>query len=98
MAVDRRRPSRTRDERLSRGRAGRRQVAHRGGLEGKRGVRSSCASATDESITRLLRTANLYSQHDAATTLDELQHDAMTLRTLEGSGVDFLVRHSSAPN
>ncbi len=44
------------------------------------------------SITRLLRSANLYSQHDAATTLDELQHDAMTLQTLNGSGVDFLVR------
>ena len=34
-------------------------------------------------ITRLLRTANLYSQHDAGTTLDELQHDAMTLQTAE---------------
>lgn len=43
-------------------------------------------------MTRLLRPANLYSQHDAGTTLDELQHDAMTLQTLNGSGVDFLVR------
>ncbi|MHB0957864.1 MAG: redoxin domain-containing protein [Pirellulaceae bacterium] len=43
-------------------------------------------------ITRLLRSANLYSQHDAATSLDELQHDNMTLQTLAGSGVEFLVR------
>ena len=43
-------------------------------------------------MTRLLRSANLYSQHDAGSTLDELQHDAMTLQTLNGSGVDFLVR------
>jgi hypothetical protein len=43
-------------------------------------------------ITRLLRSANLYSQHEAATSLDELQHDNMTLQTLTGSGVDFLVR------
>jgi peroxiredoxin len=43
-------------------------------------------------ITRLLKSANLYSQHDAGTTLDELQHDNMTLQTLNGSGVDFLVR------
>jgi peroxiredoxin len=44
------------------------------------------------SITRLLKSANLYSQHDAGTTLDELQHDPMTLQTVNGSGVDFLIR------
>ncbi len=43
-------------------------------------------------ITRLLRSAKLYSQHEAATTLDELQHDSMTLQSLAGSGVEFLVR------
>ena len=41
-------------------------------------------------ITRLLRSAKLYSQHEAATTLDELQHDNMTLQSLAGSGVEFL--------
>jgi len=44
------------------------------------------------SIKRLLKSAKLYSQHDAGTTLDELQHDAMTIQTVNGSGVDFLVR------
>lgn len=45
-------------------------------------------------MTRLLRSAtpNLYSQHDAGSTLDELPHDAMTMQALNGSGVEFLVR------
>ncbi|MHB8972946.1 MAG: redoxin domain-containing protein [Pirellulaceae bacterium] len=44
------------------------------------------------SITRLLRSANLYSQHGAGASLDELQYDNMTLQTLSGSGVEFLIR------
>lgn len=45
-------------------------------------------------ITRLLRSAtpNLYTQHEAGSTLDELPHDAMTMQALDGSGVEFLVR------
>jgi hypothetical protein len=45
-------------------------------------------------ITRLLRSAtpNLYTQHDAGSTLEELPHDARTMQALNGSGVEFLVR------
>ena len=43
-------------------------------------------------ITRLYRPAALYSQQDAGSTLADVQHDAMTLQTLSGSGIEFLVR------
>ncbi len=56
------------------------------------GVAQFICVSDGRSITRLLKSANLYSQHDAGSTLDELQHDAMTLQTVNGSGVDFLVR------
>jgi cytochrome c biogenesis protein CcmG/thiol:disulfide interchange protein DsbE len=56
----------------------------------ERGEAQLVCVSNGRTITRLLR-SEVYSQHDAGTTLDELQHDAMTIQALEGSGVDVLV-------
>lgn len=43
-------------------------------------------------ITRLLRSRNIYSQHSAGETLGELHHDAFTDNVLTASGVEYLIR------
>ncbi len=42
-------------------------------------------------IVRLSRPAKYYSQHEASPNQDDLQHDAMTLQTVSGSGVELLI-------
>jgi peroxiredoxin len=57
------------------------------------GERQFLCVSDGRSITRFYQPARLYSRHEASVeTLDDLSHDAMTLQTLSGSGVDFLVR------
>ncbi len=43
-------------------------------------------------IIRLYRPSNYYSQHETSPTQYDLQHDAMTLQTVSGSGVELLIR------
>ena len=50
-----------------------------------------CAS-DGRQVVRLHGPANYYSQHQASATQDDLQHDALTLQTVSGSGVDLLIR------
>lgn len=57
------------------------------------GERQFLCISDGRAITRYYRPAQLYSRHEASVaTLDDLSHDAMTLQTLSGSGVEFLVR------
>lgn len=60
----------------------------------ERGPRQLICVSDGRTITRLLRSAtpNLYTQHDAGATLEELPHDPLTMQALNGSGVEFLVR------
>lgn len=43
-------------------------------------------------ITRLHRPSKFYSQQSVSGGHDDIPHDAMTMQTLAGSGVDFLIR------
>lgn len=50
-----------------------------------------CASDGGQ-IVRLHKPAKYYSQQQASASQDDLQHDALTLQTVSGSGVDLLIR------
>lgn len=58
----------------------------------ERGPAQFVCVSDGQTITRLLRSRNIYSQHAAAETLGELHHDSFTDNVLAASGVEYLIR------
>jgi peroxiredoxin len=58
----------------------------------ERGPAQFICVSDSQTITRLLRSRNIYSQHAAAETLGELHHDGFTDKVLTASGVEYLIR------
>lgn len=58
----------------------------------KAGAAQFLCVSDGEKVTRLYRPTNVYSQHELVSSHNGVQHDAMTLHALSGSGVDLLIR------